>query len=91
MFADELQDWLPFFKVYTGVRAYSDLRVQLKPPNYVGHQDLGHKSACDSVKSNNEKFAFLARTIVDWNSLPTHVFDTFPANISIFNRRVKLK
>ena len=76
------------YKIHCNFTAYRELAGYLRPAHYIGRHDHSCKIAEIKVGSDKEKFAFLPRTIADWNNLPSTFFDPLPVNCKEFNKRL---
>ena len=76
------------YKIHCNFTAYNEISNQLLPAHYTGRHDHSRKIAEIKISTDKEKYTFLARTIADWNNLPSLFFEPPHANSIEFNKRI---
>ena len=79
------------YKIYTNYVSFTELSNRINRPNYVSRHDHQYKIAEINVTSDKEKYSFLARSIKDWNALPSEMFNPFPVNVKHFAKTIRGK
>jgi hypothetical protein len=77
------------FLAYCNTGGWSALNPYLLEPRYFSRNDHPYKLRCKPIKNNSGLNSFVYRTVNDWNSLPSSVFDPFPSSPSVFKHRLQ--
>jgi hypothetical protein len=76
------------YKAYCGEWAWKDIGDSLKIPHYFSKVDHVRKIRTRRQRADIEKYAFVKRTIGDWNQLPTEVLESLPCKPTTFRKRL---
>jgi len=77
------------FKTYSGERAWKTRRDRLRRPYYLSRVDHVRKITDRKQRTDIGKYAFVNRTIKNWNQLPAEALGTFPCEPTIFRKTVR--
>jgi hypothetical protein len=74
------------FKAYSGEQAWKAIRDRLQRPYYLTGVDHVRKTRDRKQRTDIGKYAFVNRTIKNWNQLPAEALGTFPCKPKIFRK-----
>jgi hypothetical protein len=76
------------FKAYSGEWAWKAIRDRLQRPYYLTGVDHVWKTRDRKQRMDIGKYAFVNRTIKNWNQLPAEALRTFPCKPKIFRKEL---
>jgi hypothetical protein len=77
------------YKAYTGGRAWKAIGDRLSRSCYLSREHHKRKIGTRKQRTDIGKYAFLSRTIINWNKLTADLLSSFPCNLNTFRKRLK--